>query len=173
MGLYERSPSESELKILEKKCPSILEEIQKDKQKGTVRIQAFISDAELTRRTIRDRDEVANRDRLLNQRNLEQSRISFLEESKAINENDLKLLAYSKYIKFGYASLIIFAVLGVFFPLTYKWWPSNWLNHYEYAGLGAFGIGLTLTFLYLYLELKNAWNEKVKRKSFWRAKLFL
>ena len=101
-------------------------------------------------------EEERNRNKLLDECNREESRILYLQESKATQQNDWKLLAYPKYLKFGYLSFIIFALCGAIFPLTYRWWPLYLLNQSEIVGLSAFGLGLILTFLYLGLELRNA-----------------
>jgi predicted RND superfamily exporter protein len=159
---YEQPPSENRLKILERKCPSILEEIQKNVQDKTVKLLAIAPQSEHFRRALQDNNEVKNRDTLRDQLNREESRISFLEDSKTTQENDLKFLVYPKYVKFGYASFIIFAMIGVIFPLTYRWWPLYWRNNSELLSLSAFGIGLLLTFLYLGLELRNAFSNDNK-----------
>lgn len=159
--LYERSPSEKEIEILESRCSSIIEQIQKNKKERTISVQAFLSQPQAIERVLRNRDEEKNTNKLIGEYNDNQSRILYLGESKAILESDLKFLANPRYVTFGYSSLIIFAVLGVIFPLTYRWWPTYLLNNSEVSGLSAFVIGLVLTLLYIGLELGNALrNEK-------------
>jgi hypothetical protein len=156
------APSENQLKILERKCPSILEEIQKNIQDKTIRMQAITSPSEQFSRVLRNRDEIRNRNKLDDERNSEKNQILFLEGFKATQENDLKFLVYPKYVNFGYSSFIIFAISGVIFPLTYKWWPAYFLDNSEIFGLSAFGIGLILTFFYLGLELRNVFSNDSK-----------
>ena len=82
-----------------------------------------------------------------------------------MDEEDLKSISYPKYVKFGYGSLIIFAILGVILPLTYRWWQVYLLNHSEIFGLGAFSIGLILTLLYLGYLQKNCRINPETRKD--------
>jgi hypothetical protein len=157
--LYESPPSENQLKILENKSSSIIEEIQKNKEENAVKMLAYTSQSAQIGRVLQSRDDVKNRDKLRDQRNSEESRILFLQESKTTQQDDWKLLVYPKYVKFGYLSFIIFALSGVIFPLTYRWWPLYMLNQSEIFGLSAFGLGLLLTFVYLGLELSNAFSN--------------
>ena len=99
----------------------------------------------------------------------------FLKSQRQYLENDLKFLVYPKYVKFGYICFIIFAISGVIFPLTYRWWPLYWLNNSEIFGLSAFGIGFILTFLYLGLELRTVFgndNKPSRIQGFFPTSIF-
>jgi hypothetical protein len=50
----------------------------------------------------------------------EESQIEFLEKLNRDLQRDFESLTFPKYIKFGFASFLIFAVSGVVFPLTYN-----------------------------------------------------
>jgi surface polysaccharide O-acyltransferase-like enzyme len=87
-------------------------------------------------------------------------------------------LAFPKYIKFGFTSLVVYAALGVIFPLTYGIWGKYLLEdnvdlmflifHANDIALLLFVIGLSLTLVYIALELIHALESKdlvSKRKS--------
>jgi hypothetical protein len=120
---------------------------------------------------------IKNRNELVRESDQELGRASFLETHLNDVRREFDSLAFPKYIKFGFISLVLYAALGVIFPLTYSIWGKYLLEsvdltflipHANNIALLLFGIGLTLTLVYIGLELIHALESKrlgIKRSS--------
>ena len=103
---------------------------------------------------------------LVDKRNSASQRLAILQELIKIMTQELEGLTYPKYIKFGFASFVMFAVLGVFVPLLYNTWEGFVDESISKVlvmpiennalVLILFTIGLTLNFVYIGLELREA-----------------
>lgn len=105
-------------------------------------------------------------DDLIRSRDHTKNRLMMLEEITNTSRQELNSMEYPKHIRFGFISLIVFAIIGVIIPLTYGNWGEVIL-HLRTQGytlpldltsiiLILFGIGLGLNLTYIYLELSIA-----------------
>jgi hypothetical protein len=91
---------------------------------------------------------------------------SFLETQLNDVEREFSSLAFPRYTKFDFVCFVVFAILGVIFPLTYGVWGEYLLEdnesimflifHANNIALSLFGKGLALMFVYMGLELLHA-----------------
>jgi hypothetical protein len=157
--------SENEERILADKYQSIIEAINERKDSDITMLPHYSSEAEQNYNNLQRINEQNNRDRLNDMLKREESKIDLLEILHRDLQREFEYLEFPKYIRFGFASFLIFAILGVIFPLTYNLWGSYLIIHRDiidliyYSDIFAlllFGIGLALTFSYIGLELRHA-----------------
>ncbi len=92
------------------------------KEKNLISLGGFSLHLSSKRKSMRlqHNNEVNRRDTLYDMLRREESQIEFLEKLNRDLQRDFESLTFPKYIKFGFASFLIFAVSGVVFPLTYN-----------------------------------------------------
>ena len=154
--------TDSVLKKLEDKSASIIQENKdlREKANAESNIHRFMDAA--TKASVRrvklfrpeEDDEKLRtlRDNLEKEKN----HSDFLREHLSLNRVELTSTIYPKRLKFGFFSFIIFAWLGVIFPLTSQWWQQH-INGFlnlssDLLAIIAFGIGLAVTFAYIGME---------------------
>jgi hypothetical protein len=71
---------------------------------------------------------VSNKNELARESDRELCRVLFLEAQLQDMRRKFDSLAFPKYMKFGFISLVVYAVLGVIFPLTYGVWGEYMLE---------------------------------------------
>lgn len=167
--------------ILEKQIPSIIEDIKKHREaesSGEKYVRYHPSESETQIDAIYGAHRVRSRNELVRESDQELGRALFLETQLKDVKREFDSLAFPKYIKFGFTSLVVYAALGVIFPLTYGIWGKYLLEdnvdlmflifHANDIALLLFVIGLSLTLVYIALELIHALESKdlvSKRKS--------
>jgi hypothetical protein len=152
--------------ILDNQIPSIIEEIKKGKEDDRRYPPLPKSETQL----MWDREEWKETKELVRESDREKDKASLLEAHLNDLNKEFDSLAFPKYIWFGFASFIVFTILGVIFPLTYNFWGEYLLNenknlmflifHANNIALSLFIIGLALIFAYILVELIHALESK-------------
>jgi ABC-type multidrug transport system fused ATPase/permease subunit len=176
-------------RILKEKAPTFLEELKKLRIKrnesSTLKIPKRFSINDISLHPTSDHstdsalvEQLGNQEdvnrfyRLRDEIRSTEAKNQGIRNVKEYYEKEYNSVAYPKNIYFGFISLIIFAVIGVIFPLTYEWWviPLFTNSGYEFnvnlLVVIFLAIGLSLTFLYIAKELYDAislGNTKDKR----------
>jgi ABC-type multidrug transport system fused ATPase/permease subunit len=165
-------------RILKEKAPAVLQELEKlrikRKESSTLKIPKSYSINDISLPTFDRSIDSALAEQLGNQEDINrfyrlrdeirstEAKNQGIRKVKEYYETEYNSVAYPKNIKFGFVSLIIFAIIGVIFPLTYEWWviPLFTNSGYEFnvnlLVVIFLAIGLTLTFLYIAKELYDA-----------------
>jgi hypothetical protein len=163
---YTRSPSELEEKIIKERYQDIVSKVSEEQNKqnshSTVPVTRIPSGEEQIVSAIMNRNEIERYHDLIEKRNSASSRLSVLRELLKILREELNAAIYPKHTKFGFISFLIFAVLGVFVPLTYNTW-NEIISKVFFIPIDTnafvlilFTVGLTLNFIYIGLELRVA-----------------
>jgi hypothetical protein len=149
--------------------PPMLDElkriVQQRKDTKTIEYPHPMSPAQAQYEALSSRDEIRNRDKLNDRVKMAEDIISALNLSKNDLQRELTYSTFPKNMKFGFSSFVIFAILGVIFPLTYNIWGEyllsdpnliSLLRYTDTMAIILFSIGLALTFVYIGLELRHA-----------------
>jgi hypothetical protein len=83
-----------------------------------------------------------------------------LSELKKTYEKELESSSFPRHITFGYVSQVVFAILGVVFPLTYGSWSGYLDDNSNVVAIVLFGVGLAMTFSYIISEVWAALHDK-------------
>jgi hypothetical protein len=187
---YGRPPSERETRILSERSAKMLAKIndlKKQKEllekeyshlpehrrptyvEGYHRIK---SDGERTSDTLYSIEENREFHRLDEELRETSSRITHLEETAKSILEELSAVAYPKNALFGFLSFIVFAILGVIIPLTYRLWATSLLdlskqyaiivpqlNNANHIVVGLFSLGLAINFCYIALEVYPSFKK--------------
>jgi len=90
------------------------------------------------------------------------SDVGNLEKQIESSIEDQKNLTFPEHLIIGFFSFVIFAILGVIFPLTSQLWSPHIKQYFEpdSFALILFGIGLTVTFAYIGSETFSIFDIK-------------
>jgi hypothetical protein len=90
------------------------------------------------------------------------SKLTRLEEQIESSIEDQKHLILPEHLIIGFSSFVIFAILGVIFPLTSQLWNPYVKQYFEpdLFYLILFGIGLTVTLAYIGIETFSVFDIK-------------
>jgi len=104
-------------------------------------------------------EEQQNFDNLKRELVEKENKIKFLNQQLSLNKDELHSLVYPKYLKFGFFSFVLFALLGIITPLTYQWWSPYIVIDSDIFAFSMFLIGLIITFIYIFSEIIFVFNK--------------
>lgn len=153
-----------------------LPEFRRPPPSPDVFIRHMKSDSQRTIDTLYTIEENREFQRLVDEFRETRSRISYLEEATKLILEELLAVAYPKYALFGFVSFIVFAILGVIIPLTYRLWGAYlldlskqymivvpYLDNASLIVVGLFSLGLAINFYYIALEVYPSFKRPGKK----------
>jgi hypothetical protein len=188
---YQFKPTERHIKMLIDRTNEIREKWQESNKKEELRkkrnaalktwerqvdISALVhtkSDGARFSDTVWNTHEHSTYTNIDNELNETRYKISNLEDEERRVKEELQDVVYPQYARFGFASFIFFAIVGVIIPISYRIWTTFFLdqsNSYpvirQYLPISnsvviaLFTIGLAVNFVYIFSEVRPSLKKR-------------
>ena len=185
---YGRQPNEIESAYLEARTESILTHVkalnkEKDNRLGGIEIpnitRAIRSDSDKMIDYYRNHEEDKEFRLKIDTWKNTRADIARLKQSIALINEELMDVTYPEHARLGFFSFVLFAILGVIIPLTYRLWATylldlskeyaiivSQLNNANHIVVGLFSLGLAINFCYIALEVYPSFKSRWRKHRF-------